>query len=369
VNIYPIEQIYYGLSQFVDNRNMVLLDKYGRFGYLLNRNKYYEFQPIEITDTRSSVHDRSVPVEYKRGNIILELNERITEPATSMKMPGSTIKPNAVKHASLSTFEPGVYRDIVIQIREMLNIVKMPHSIKSTEMDWYKNASRALEHLHIVHGFKEDEIIKYVIYHYLDSSNYQVKRTIFENVIDTNIFDIDPEIETNLSSYFRQFIMQSDKGDSRGIYITNREEVQLILKDKDEDSWKEGDKFDVSDYKIASAKYTIDAKKLNDIVGYMIQFKDQDMSFYYKDIHLKRNRKGRRCDRSGGKAPIIDMLNRITSENMYSEENTSSVMYSGSLCVVLEMLLRKYNETSQNIFYLTPEQAILNKITDYSTNL
>jgi hypothetical protein len=99
----------------------------------------------------------------------------------------------------------------------------------------------------------------------------------------------------------------------------------------------------------------------------MIQFKDQDMSFYYKDINLKRNKKGRRCDRSGGKAPIIEMLNRITGPNMYTEENTSSIMYSGSLCVVLEMLLRKYDETKMpKIYYLTPEQAILNKITDYS---
>ena len=114
----------------------------------------------------------------------------------------------------------------------------------------------------------------------------------------------------------------------------------------------------------------VDKKSLSDIIGYMIQFKDQDISFYYKDIHLTRNKKGRRCDRSGGKAPIIDMLNRVTKSKMYTEENTGALMYSGSLCVVLEMLLRKFHEdnatTSRKIYYLTPEQAIKSKITDYS---
>jgi len=45
-------------------------------------------------------------------------------------------------------------------------------------------------------------------------------------------------------------------------------------------------------------------------------------------------------------------------------------MYSGSLCVVLEMLLRKFNEEGKSgkIYYLTPEQAIQNKITDYSAS-
>jgi hypothetical protein len=102
----------------------------------------------------------------------------------------------------------------------------------------------------------------------------------------------------------------------------------------------------------------------------MLQFKDQDMSFYYKDIYLKRNKKGRKCDRSGGKAPIIDMLNRVIGQKKYTEENTSSLMYSGSLCVVLEMLLRKFNEEEKSgkIYYLTPEQAIQNKITDYSAS-
>ena len=385
VRVYPIAQIYYVLSRFVDNRNMVLFDKYGRFGYLLNRGKYYEFQPVEITDERSSVRDRSVPVEYKRGNIILELPDRIAvdntaktnkkqKPAANAPTEEPTEKP------LMGEVEQNSYQSIIKEISRLLNIVKTYNAVKSTETDWYKNASRALEHLHVVYGFDEERIIRYVIFHFLDSANYETKRILFQTVVDIRVYEIDPEIETHIAYYFRNSIMRSKSGDREGIFIANREDAQLIVRslEKDEEEeeeeetdWKEGDKFDAEEFdEEIKAKYLVDKKRLSDIIGYMIQFKDQDISFYYKDIHLTRNKKGRRCDRSGGKAPIIDMLNRVTKSKIYTEENTASIMYSGSLCVVLEMLLRKFHEdatnTSRKIYYLTPEQAIKSKITDYS---
>ena len=365
IRVYPIVQIYYALTRFVDNRNMVLFDKYGRFGYLLNRGKYYEFQPVEITDARSSVRDRSVPVEYKRSNIILELPNREKQVNVPNLVRHVDMRHVDIRHESSQHFDPVAYNDTIKLIRELLTIVKNPHSIKSTEMNWYKNASKTLEHLHIVYGFEEPQIIKYVIYHYLDSSDYRTKRTLFERTVDERVF-VDPEIEKHVASYFRDSIMRTESTD--GIYIADRENVQLIVRSKEgELKWVEGDKFDAEEFKDDIAKYSVDTKSLNEIVGYMIQFKDQDMSFYYKDIHLKRNKKGRRCDRSGGKAPIIDMLNRVVGSKMYTEENTSSIMYSGSLCVVLEMLLRKFHDRkSSKIYYLTPEQSIYSKITDYS---
>jgi hypothetical protein len=357
VRVYPIAQIYYVLSRFVDNRNMVIFDENGRFGYLLNRGKYYVFQPIEITDTRSSVRDRSVPVEYKRGNIILELsNEKKTA--------------RVMDKLLIDKFVPDSYEESVKKIRRVLNSVKTKHSIKSTEMDWYKNASRALEHLIVVYGFDVERISKYTIYHYLDSAAYQEKRSIFQGMVDRQIYNIDVEVETHIASYFSESTMRSKSGDKDGVYIANREDAQLIVRglnheDEEGTEWREGDKFDADDFE---SKNTVNPESLNDIVGYMIQFKDQDMSFYYKDIHLKRNKKGRRCDRSGGKAPIIDILNRVTKTKLYTEENTAAIMYSGSLCVVLEMLLRKYHDdgVDSHVYYLTPEQAIQSKITDYS---
>jgi hypothetical protein len=102
-------------------------------------------------------------------------------------------------------------------------------------------------------------------------------------------------------------------------------------------------------------------------MGYVMDFKGQDMAFYYKDIHLTRNKRGRRCDRSGGKAPIMNIMNSLLDQNRYHDA-ISDVMYSGGLCVVLELLLREYDNANKNgkIYCLTPEQAIKSEITKFS---
>jgi len=374
VRVYPVAQIYYVLSKFVDNKNMVLFDKYGRFGNLINRGKYYAFQPIEITDTRSSTRERSVPVEYKRENVILEVPDRViqakqTKKKRTQKQKEKREEQEEQEEQEEREEEETEYRETILNIRKLVDMANASHSIKSSEMNWYKNASKTMEHLRDVYEFDDATILRYIVYHFMDSAEYSIKRMLFESTVDKTAFEIDVEIEEFVVAYFQQSIMRSDTRDKEGICIANKDDIQLIVREEGEVEWKDGDKFDMQDFKTEfDSIYNINKSALNDIIGYMIQFKDQDMSFYYKDIHLARNRKGRRCDRSGGKAPIIDMLNRVVKSAVYTEENTSSVMYSGSLCVVLEMLLRKFDsENGGKIYYLTPEQAIQNKITEYST--
>lgn len=347
VRIYPVEQIYYVLSKFVDNKNMFLFDKYGRFGYLINRNKFYEFQPIEITDERSSVFERSNPVEFKHPNVVLEVPKEFRQQSVALE----TVEKSAE------------YSNIIKDIENHLHLLEEKQHIKSDEKNWYKNASRVIEHVKVVYGFSDEDITKYAVYHYLDSANYAIKRTLFENTYSSRIFDISPAIEEYIVEYFKPHIMKSKIENRTGIYLANKETTKFIYaEDETPNKWVEGDSTDEKDFE----EVMINKHKLNDIVGYMIQFKDQDMAFYYKDIHLKRNKKGRRCDRSGGKEPIIRILNRVVGSERYNATNADvPYFYSGSLCVVLEMVLR-HMHTDKRIYYLTPEQAIRNNITDYS---
>jgi hypothetical protein len=352
VRIYPVEQIYYVLSKFVKNKNMLLVDGYGRFGYLINRDKYYEFQPIEITDERVPMFDRSRPVEYKQPNFILEVPREFREPEQERERAVAIPRTN------------GDYRDIVLDIEMNLRLLETPQPIKSDEKNWYKNASHVIEHVKTVYGFTDEDITRYVVFHYLDSSNYPTKRTLFENSFKSRIFEISPAVEAHIVEYFGPKIMRSRVENAIGIFLADKEETRLVMTDMDgEPEWKEGDNVDATMFGDAKIK----KDRLNDVVGYMIQFKDQDMAFYYKDIHLKRNNKGRRCDRSGGKEPIITILNRIVDLDRYNAYNTnSSFFYSGSLCVVMEMIMRHKHAEGRRIYYLSPEEAIQNNITKYS---
>jgi hypothetical protein len=279
----------------------------------------------------------------------------------SKKSPTKSAKPSSVAS----------YKKIIQDIRKKLEIVNSEKPIKSTEMNWYMNASHAVTHMEIIYGVSRTDFHKYVVLHYLDSVNYDTKRVLFESTFERTSADFttDLEIETHVANYFRAGLLKS-RSKQPAIYIADKETAVLLIKDDETGAWTKGDKFDAEDFREEiNTKYLVDKARLHDIVGYMLQFKDQEMSFYYKDIHLARNKKGRKCDRSGGKAPIIKMLNSVAKTARYNDANTSSAfMYSGTLCVILEMVLRSFHESNRDkrIYYLTPEQAIQSKMTEYS---
>ena len=76
---YPVAQINLALTQMVSDPNEYVNDKYGRLGRVVNVGDYYLFQPIELTDKRISIHERSTPVPYKHIAVEYPLPGEVTE--------------------------------------------------------------------------------------------------------------------------------------------------------------------------------------------------------------------------------------------------------------------------------------------------
>ena len=66
---YSSEEIYAALSILVDNKNEYIVDKYNRLGNLINIDDLYIFQPVELTNEKISIFERSVPIDYKHNHI------------------------------------------------------------------------------------------------------------------------------------------------------------------------------------------------------------------------------------------------------------------------------------------------------------
>jgi hypothetical protein len=79
VRHYPIAQINLALTTMVSDPNEYVNDKYGRLGRVINVGDYYLFQPIELTDKRISIHERSTPVPYKHTSVEYPLPGEVTE--------------------------------------------------------------------------------------------------------------------------------------------------------------------------------------------------------------------------------------------------------------------------------------------------
>jgi hypothetical protein len=351
VRIYPMTQILYVLSSFLKkDTQLFVFDKYGRFGRIENKDKFYVFQPIEISDEKASMYERSKPVDFKRNTISLELPEKVLD--LKEKETAATIRS---------------YETIIREMAEQIELAFTPQSILAEEKNWFKSASKVTDHLRIVHRFTDAKMREYMVYHAVDVMPYEDKRVVFEYIYGKHVFSLYPEMESRVAAYLATYLMKNERLGRVGAFLARKEDNVLLVLNRETGVWSEGDETDLVDFMEQVNQYAISKRQLNTIIGYVMDFKGQEMAFYYKDITLKRNKKGRRCDRSGGKAPIMQIMNALLGVSMYTEDR-ASIIYSGGLCVVLELLLRDYEVEKKGgkHYCLTPEIAIYNEITKFS---
>jgi hypothetical protein len=110
-------------------------------------------------------------------------------------------------------------------------------------------------------------------------------------------------------------------------------------------------------------KYNVPLSSINEIVGFVAEFRKKEIVFKVKDLRQKRNNNGARID-NAGKADVIKLLNQVVGEERYTNDNTEKEFSKIGLCVVLELVMRKYTDTKHNnkVFYLTPEQGLVKNI-------
>ena len=137
-----------------------------------------------------------------------------------------------------------------------------------------------------------------------------------------------------------------------------KEEI-IISKDK---QWILAEPEDINDLSdIIKNKITYDINTYNDIFGFIINIKNEYMTFKTKEITTSKD-KGARCLQAG-KQKIIRLLNKIVGEEKYIDSNTKKLT-TVYLCVLQEFILRLYNYENKNdkIWFLNPVDSIINNV-------
>ena len=376
VKKYPEEQIYYCLSQIIDNKNEYLIDRYGRRGYLINRGDYYAFQPNEITFENSSIFERDIPVDYKRDSILLEINKNPITKDIGTKDSGDREagdktgeaiddkNSESIKDNIESQHLSRTYDEIITELKKSLDSALNSKSIETGDTDWYIHISQILDILTSVHKIPIETITKFVVFHFLDCLELKDRLTII-NTLYSMEFEIEKEkmIEEIVHSYFDDKIVTS-----RNVKFILLSDMKLmksfVLK---EGKWIETRQVDRE--KIVqqqNEKFLIEKSNINNFVGFMSVFKNQNLTFKTKDISQTRNNTGAVCS-NAGKNDIIKRLNAVLEDNKYSIKNTDSILKIG-LCAILEILLRYFTEINykgyNKIYFMDSEHALLNGISE-----
>jgi hypothetical protein len=358
---YPLSQIYYVLSQMVEDSSEKIEDKYGRPGNLVNIGDYYLFQPSELTYKNTSLYERMMPVDYKNKEIVFELKKEIAQPIETEFVEMEKYKDYSVGKQWIEDFKTrfGV-------VREYAKKEKAPRG----DDDWYKHCGVAMKKMTTKYYIDVEVLFEMLIDHMIELLLYEDKLELMNYIYSLKNVE-SGTIEGNAKKYFETHCITMDGSTVFVLYELNKRKYAVL---NNQGQWTLANEYLSMDFDIYSQEhgtFSFDASEYNEIVGFMgFERNNKYLTFKTKNITSSRDT-GARCDEAG-KMKTIDILNKIIGTVEYTKENTQMLKDETGkkvlreaishieLCVIQEMLLRYYNKTKHNniFWFMTPEMAL-----------
>jgi superfamily II DNA or RNA helicase len=370
---YPLVQIYAALSQLVDDSSELLLDKYGRYGNLINIGEYYLFQPSEVPHIESSIFERSIPVDNKHEMVEIKMKDFAKESSAVAISPRPKMDAVAAVPVPvpLEDEEVDSKETVAINASSLLKLMQehyevslsymKENSVKKGETDWFKHCGSIMYKLMMEDGMKREELSTFFVEHMIDHLIFEEKLAVLNFLSSKKVLDEMTPVESMSKTYLEDNMLH-EKGIT-GIILYDVGVRKMMILDSKESIWKLAEAEDERDLKSAiAAKYKITQDDLNELIGFVgYEQKNKYLVFKVKDVKAKRTT-GARCDQAT-KAKSLVILNKVVGEERFTKDNTKTIVDTG-ICIIEEFIMRKYNKERKDgkIWFLTPEAARIYKI-------
>lgn len=337
---YPLEHIYYVITRIKE-----ITDPYGRMGTLISRGNYYAFQPAELTDESISTYERSLPIEYKRESLVMDVPKAFEIPVGTGEEP--------------ETLQQKDYESILNEIKEdMKHMHDTSLKITAIEKNWHKQAQFVVNILVENHGITMDQINEYAIDHALDCLNLQDRLIMIQVLFG----DEKPrtKIEQIAKDYFQKRIVMY-RG-QRGIILANTDKNVIYIQSKeDPKTWREAEAEDYLRFSEKMEEFIVTRDEIAPVFGFMHAFKGKEVVFKVKDLLQKRNNHGVKCLFMN----MIDIIKTIHALShridIYDIERTA--IKKPGFAVILEILMRHIAAaTPKKYVFFNPELSIMNRL-------
>ena len=389
---YPLDQIYSALTYLINERNEYITDILGRLGRLVNIGNYYLFQPIEIESKFISRFERVHPVDYKRKKIEFVLPDRIPEFIGSIEEKETLLKSN---------------------IEELIQFLNQEHerlnnpAYIETEYknNWTMRCAWAIQNLVSYNDINKKLLVGYAMDHILDSYSF-IEKTQILSYITKKKKENKNVVDTIIDNYFKTFKIKND--DYQGIVLAQFDKPesyqQYTILALEKNKWVSSRAATASLARTMFKTFQItNIEKINNIIGFMINFGSQEIVFKIKDLEESskgRSNKGRRCASGESKKMIIKRINDLLpdKEVLINKEKKSFKKYnigtqhkssietiygnpvkkqivkvkgidkeikinSQQLCAENELIFRHYNNTKKDkIWFFDVLHSIINNI-------
>lgn len=379
--VYPLDHINYTLTQFVDNKSEYILDKYGRYGYMINKDNYYAFQPYEISDEYASLHERSIPIEQKIYKLNMELKDRTDELNVRDETKKDTDTPSTLIQKIFSNLKQSIddlnnekelYRKLEGELgsldtinKRKLALMREKYKKNSDDNSWYVNLGRIYDTLNKDYFISESQLLEYSIHHFIDTLKLNEHKTLVEYIYSEEVND-NSTYKNYITTYYDKNIMISNN--VKAIILPDvRKSVLFLFKDKS--SLVEGKPTDYLQFKTEiQTNFAIPNENINEIIGFMYNFKNNKI-FKIKNVVKDRNNTGSLCENLG-RVDILHRIEPLIQSNPYKFKEWPKYVVSNfdkmlktGLCVFVECILRFYNDSdNEKYWYLNSTLALSNSI-------
>jgi hypothetical protein len=345
---YSHEEIDFALDTLIKDKTSIVEDRYGRGGNIINIGEYYIYQPLELENEHISLFDRSRPIDYKRGKLIVS---------------SSLVK--KIQPSDITLVE-----DVAIQGETIMNAMNELYKLslspdaklKKSEKNWYKNAANAIVRLRLG-GMSEELLQTFVLDHIWDTTPGNDKVLVLNYLYGKDKKDYS-NFETRMSKLIEGRIISLNKI-KKGIYIQEESDFNLFILEDGE--WKKGEKTDNDEFTPLLVKEVSGViKSLSDIFGFIIPFKETSELIFKTKIKEQKRQSGARCDQAS-KKDTVKTLNMILNTVKRNEkcpstefdEDTVKNIGNIELCCYTELILRCYNyhRLQDKSWFVSPEYA------------
>ena len=376
----------------LQRKNEYITDLLDRLGHLVNIGDYYMFQPVEIENKHISRLERVKPIDYKRNSLIFNL-------------PGQISDSRFTHNVEADLNENSHIRETLSQNLEDLQKPAVMGS--EHKNNWVRHCAWAIYNLGKYNNeIPKEDLLSYAMDHIIDSLSYYEKLQLLKYITPKE----DAEeggggggaaaIDKYIKDYMKKH--RFEDGKYKGIAFTRLDkpshhgQYSILTKD--------GKKWEVNELAIGQGlgkafyvKFQKHTDKINDFIGFMINFKGDQIVFktkYTEASESGRSNKGQRCDRGESKGAIIKKINKLledeTRKDKYilGKHHKSIIEFingetdikqmaetaggkdkvikinSLQLCVEMELLIRHFQAIHKNekIWFFSTLETIVNRI-------
>ncbi|GAG32733.1 unnamed protein product, partial [marine sediment metagenome] len=228
-------------------------------------------------------------------------------------------------------------------LRQQLTSLQTPSVISSeNKNNWVLHCAWAIQNLVKYNQISQENLLTYAMNHLLDILTFNEKVILLSYLTtkEAGAAELD-DLDRYIQAYFEQFKISG--GRYNGIVLSQfnkpSDYEQYTILNNVDDKWVNNKRAVAGG--LAQAMFQkfqlTDMKIINDIIGFMINFKGSQIVFktkYIKQSAKGRSNKGQRCDRGEGKKIVIRRINMLLGSHGGKEKYEIAKKYKSSISFI-----------------------------------